>query len=67
MVQSEDSSAGLNGARKRIIKAKSGCLQTQINEPREGLKAKLQELRRRKCQEDMVFKESELSVKGKGL
>ena len=61
MVQSEDSS--VNGARKRLIKAKSGCLASQIDEPREGLRAKLQELNRRKCQEDMVFKESELSEK----
>ena len=54
LVQSEDSS--LNGARKRLIKAKNGCLASQVDEPREGLKAKLTELRRRKCQEDMVFK-----------
>ena len=42
LVQSEDTS--LNGARKRLIKAKSGCLAAQIEEPRDGLKTKLQEL-----------------------
>ena len=55
IIQSEDSS--VEGTRARIIKAKSGYLASAIEEPREGLRSKLIELKKRSMDETRSFKD----------
>ena len=53
LLEVEDSA--MNGTRKRLIKAKALCLSSQVDEPREGLQAKLSEIHRRQAQQENVF------------
>ena len=61
IVQSEDNSTG--GSRQRLIKAKNGYLCSAIDEPREGLQAKLRDLKKRRADEAKSFKDPEMRQK----
>ncbi|CBY37429.1 unnamed protein product, partial [Oikopleura dioica] len=61
LLEAEDSS--MNGIHKRLIKAKAHCLSLQIDEPREGLQAKLSEIHRRQAQQESVFADINIAKK----